>query len=238
MHDHDLDLIADHLATPSDEARRLIESCPECATEYRLQGRIRDGLAGLGSATPTADERVRLHTRIDAALDTRVVVSPAAWGRRLASVAAALLVVVGLGRFLTQGSGMGEPAATTVATFEATASQLSAAEGADTAIADDFNVFSYQTIRRELVGEVTLEDVTNLLTGPESDLRQRSQAMDESRLAGSTPACAQLLEAPVSRVLEATVAGRPLVAYLTADTKPPIAIAYYADTCEPVDLPE
>ncbi len=238
MHDHDLDLIADHLATPSDEARRLIESCPECATEYRLQGRIRDGLARLGSATPTADERTRLHTRIDAALDARVVVSPAAWGRRLASVAAALLVVVGLGRFLTQVSGMGEPAATTAATFEAAASQLSADEGADISPSGDFQVFSSQTIRRELVGEVTLEDVGNLLTGPESDLRQRSQAVDEYRLAGSAPACAQLLEAPVSRVLEATVEGRPLVAYLTADTEPPIAIAYYADTCEAVDLPE
>ncbi len=236
MHDHDLDLIADHLATPSDEARRLIESCPECATEYHLQGRIRDRLAGLGSAMPTTDERTRLHTRIDAALDTRVVVSPAAWGRRLASVAAALLVVVGLGRFLTQGSEMGEPAATTAATFEAAASQLSAAEGADPA--GDFTVFSSQTIRRELVGEVTLEDVAKLLTGPESEFRQRSQTADESRLAGPAPACAQLLEAPVSRILEATVKGRPLVAYLTADTEPPIAIAYYADTCEAVDLPE
>lgn len=239
MHDHDLDLIADHLGTPSDQASRLIGSCPECAAEHRLHTEIHDRLANLGGVRMTADESARLHSRIDTALDAKVVVLPTAGWLKLASVAAGLVVVVGLGRFFVQDRGTGEE---TAATMAAATRVLSADEGspapADTLAVGGFETFSTQTERRVLVGEVTLQDVADLLAQSDEDFAASFSEISEDLRSASPPACSHLLETPVSRVVEATVDGRPLVAYLTVDTEPPITIAYYADTCEAVDLPE
>lgn len=238
MHDHDLDLIADHLGTPSDQARRLIGSCTECAAEHRLQTEIHDRLAGLGDASMTADECARLHSRIETALDAKVVLFSTAGWFKLASVAAALLVVVGVGRFLARDLVESGPTATTIAASERLSADQEAAAPADALTAGDFQAVTPRTRFGVLVGEVTLQDVADLLAQSEEDFARSSSAAVRAPGDASPPACLQLLEAPVSRVVEATVEGRPLVAYLTADTEPPITIAYYADTCEAVDLPE
>lgn len=110
MHDHDLDLIAAHAsgwldAAEADEAAALVSSCPDCAAEFTTQREI----AGLLGAMPTVQmsefERARLHRETLAEVgDTRSQVLHTRW-LRLASVAAAFVVVIGGVGVLSQLGG-------------------------------------------------------------------------------------------------------------------------------------
>ena len=104
MHDHDLDLIAEHAAgflTGADETRaaELVRTCDRCADEFEGQHRMRTLLAGAPAPSLSEFERARLRRSV---LDTVAPPTRAVgWQRRIlaaTAVAAAVLVtVVGVG---------------------------------------------------------------------------------------------------------------------------------------------
>src|SRR5690606_9546097 len=113
MHDHDLDLIAEHasgLLTGADEARAsaLVGSCPLCAAEFAGQRQVRTLLAESPAPSLSDFERTRLRRAV---LDG---VAPAPrggvdWRRRFLAVAggvaAVAMFVVGIGVIGTLGDG-------------------------------------------------------------------------------------------------------------------------------------
>ncbi|MFP5333069.1 MAG: hypothetical protein ACLGHX_12025 [Acidimicrobiia bacterium] len=127
MHDHDLDLIAEHasgLLTGADAARadELVASCGSCAEEYRLHSEIRTLLATAPAPTMSEFERSRLRRAVlDELGPSRPAVRP--WQQRFLAaaggIAAVAVVAVGFGVFGQSDSGddltiAGESADTTM----------------------------------------------------------------------------------------------------------------------------
>lgn len=127
MHDHDLDLIAEHasgLLTGADATRadELVASCGSCAEEYRLHSQIRTLLATAPAPTMSEFERSRLRRAVlDELGPSRLAVRP--WQQRFLAaaggIAAVAVVAVGFGVFGQSNSGddltiAGESADTTM----------------------------------------------------------------------------------------------------------------------------
>lgn len=131
MHtDHDLDLVialADGSLTDPHPAEELVATCPECARTYEAYLTVRAAVAASPVVTMTDLERRRLHNSLWAEIGAETAPSsaPAAaptsrtpWWYRVAPVAAALVVVVGVGATLTGDD--------TSATFDTVAAELGA----------------------------------------------------------------------------------------------------------------
>lgn len=113
MHDHDLDLIAEHasgLLTGAEAARAAaqIKSCEVCATEFADQRQIKALLGAAATPTLTEFERARLRrTVLDAAAPSGR--ADFDWRRRFltaaGAVAAVAVFVVGIGVIGTFDSG-------------------------------------------------------------------------------------------------------------------------------------
>lgn len=153
-HDHDLEIVAalaEGRSTEPDRAHELVRTCPVCAQAYRDHRTVLEAIAR--DPVPQLDERERLGLRSsvwgDLDLDsapapptTRPARSP--WWYRLAPVAAALVVVVGIAVVLPRGGDDSAEVAGTDA-FDTAASDLQtesddgeAATGdGDEALADD-----------------------------------------------------------------------------------------------------
>lgn len=109
-HEHDLDLIAALVEGRSDDpawAEGLIASCPICAEAFAAHRTVLAAIAAEPDAALDDLERRRLRTSIweDMASATRSSgpIRPTPWWYRVAPVAAALVVVVGVGVGLSNG---------------------------------------------------------------------------------------------------------------------------------------
>lgn len=105
---HEIDLIAELVEgslEDESEARALIERSNEARTEYETQKVAYEALHNAGPASMTESEKATLHRDLWTALrhDPQPAPTKAPWYSRLAPVAAALFVVIGLGAVLTQG---------------------------------------------------------------------------------------------------------------------------------------
>lgn len=135
MHsDHDLDLISalaeGRLREPG-PAEDLIASCPECEALYRAHLTVREAVEA--ESRPRLDdlERRRLHSALWEVVEPKPVPTarPTPWWYRIAPVAAALVVVVGVVAIITSGN-MGEDAALDTAARTMTADDQAGADGA------------------------------------------------------------------------------------------------------------
>lgn len=122
MHqEHDLDLISDLVEGRLDDpapAEALISTCAECAEAYEAHRLIKAAVAAEPPVSLNDFERRRLHDALWADLApaparTEQRKSTTPWWYRIAPVAAALVVVVGIGTVLTGG---GEQATDTLET--------------------------------------------------------------------------------------------------------------------------
>lgn len=127
MHsEHDLDLIADLVAGRLDDpapAEALIASCAECAEAYEAHRLVKAAVAAEPAVSLNDFERRRLHNALWSELaparpEPRKATTP--WWYRVAPVAAALVVVVGVGTVLTGGGDQATD------TFETVGAELDA----------------------------------------------------------------------------------------------------------------
>lgn len=129
MHEHDLDLIAEHasgLLSGADAARAadLVAACVECRREYATHQEVRAVLATVPSPGLTDFERTRLRRAIlDEVAPSRREVAP--WQRRflgIAGAAAAVVVVIaGVGILGQMDDGGGDEAFTAADSTASTA---------------------------------------------------------------------------------------------------------------------
>lgn len=126
MHEHDLELIAEHaegllVGEAGAEAAALVETCPDCRLEFESQRQIRALMRSLPAPVLTDDDRDHLRTGVMAELEPQQVTRPAPVidlaSRRqrrwlaVASVAASVFVFVGLAGVLSQIAGDGDESA-------------------------------------------------------------------------------------------------------------------------------
>lgn len=214
MHDHDLDLVAALAegAPPEDagNAAELVESCPICRAEFQMQQQMRAGLRSLPPVELDAAERALLHRRVSAATgDRRRAPATRSW-LRLAPVAAALALIVGVaavltsqGNHTTSGSvaldskaaapGVGSRGETTLTTVASVAGANATAE--------------LHTLANAGVPDLGTVDLDELLRRLPSD-GVAPAALD------SSPSCLAEAQGTVLRVAVATVDGREVVAFL------------------------
>jgi hypothetical protein len=248
MHDHDLDLVADLAegTDPDGSARRLVESCADCAAEFSRQVAVRDLLHGLPPVSLTDDERRSLRAAVSQELDrgARVVAFPRRWAA-IGSVAAGVLVLAGLGSvFGRLGGGDG-------ADFDTIASALGGAQAATTAAAElDQGLTATEMApagalpSRSLdLGELDLPTfAARLADQAASDERARSGG-DTNQTTGAptssiVPAqaspCQDRVPDPGPTIVSAIVDGTPVVAF-----RPPgeaAFVAFRVSDCEPFPL--
>lgn len=248
MHEHDLDLVADLSIgfDPDGAARRLVDSCAECAAEFTRQVAVRDLLGGMPSAVLTDDERRSLRAAVGKELDrgASVLAFPRRWAT-IGSVAAGVLVLVGVGGVLSQlggGDGAdfdtlasalgGSPAATTAApTAEGgvTAAEMAPADASITRLIDlgevDLPIFAAR-----LAEQAELDEKARSNAGSS----QTTLATLESVAPQSAPACLDRVAGPGQTVVTAVVDGTPVVAFLPPGEA--TFVAFRISDCEPFPL--
>lgn len=248
MHDHDLDLVADLSIglDPGGAARRLVESCAECAAEFARQVAVRDLLGGMPPAVMTDDERRSLRATVGKELDrgASVLAFPRRWAA-IGSVAAGVLVLVGVGGVLSQlggGDGAadfdtiasalgGAPAATAeAATGDAgtmTATEM-APEGIGPARSLDLGAVDLQTFVAKLSEQADLDEKARAGGGTTDNTTSMTPVAPEQL------ACVDRVAAPGQTVVTAVVDGTPVVAYLPPGEA--TFVAFRISDCEPFPL--
>lgn len=234
MHDHDLDLISALVAGDDDgSGARLVESCPDCALEYRTQITIKTELARLSQPSMTTAERVAVKAAVESTIShgASVVAFPRRWAR-LSAVAAALLVVVGVGglaldRTNPRLGGNDGTVAFDLASQEMTAT-TAAATGAATA---DAGLAEYAPAARLALindlGETTKADF-ELAISSAGEILEEAPAGEEAPSTKDDLACLESITAVPTVVVKATIDGTAIIGFLV-DGEP---MALVADTCE------
>ncbi len=249
MHDHDLDLVADLSIglDPDGAARRLVDSCAECAAEFTRQVAVRDLLGGMPAAVMTDDERRSLRAAVGKELDrgASVLAFPRRWAT-IGSVAAGVLVLVGVGGVLSQlGGGNG------AAEFDTIASALGGAQTETTAAPSADQSFTAAEMAPAGVEPIRLVDFGALdLQAFVARLAEQADLDEKARAGGDTtgttttssitpgdpqqPACLDRVAAPGQTVVTAVVDGTPVVAYLPLGEA--TFVAFRMSDCEPFPL--
>lgn len=249
MHEHDLDLVADLSIglDPDGAARRLVESCAECAAEFARQVEVRDLLGAMPPTVMTDDERRTLRAAVGRELDrgASVLAFPRRWAA-IGSVAAGVLVLVGVGGVLSQlggGDGAGIEATNNDLGVAQPATTAAATAGdADTMAATEMAPETVEPIRSIDLGAVDLQSfVASLAEQADLDEKARTGSgttpTTTSTLAYNAsrqPACLDRVTGPGQTVVTAVVDGTPVVAFL-----PPGEAAFVAfriSDCEPFAL--
>ncbi len=243
-HLHDPDLIAaysDGLLDDTNEAAQLVRECSDCQHEYELQQTVRGLLSDLPVVRMTLEERAGLEAAI-VSVPTAKVISMADRRRvqrwmRVASVAAATFVLIGLGSVflgMMGGSGGGASATTTAAAEEdAVAAEAAAPTAAGT------------TTIANMTGQ-TDSDYRMLAGGDADDLRAEietmiggsSTEMYDAAAARDNAICHE--ETEVEQVLDvarSNLDGRAVVIVIVERETGREAVIYDEATCELIELP-
>ncbi len=246
---HDLELIAAYaegLPADGDEARHLVEVCADCKREYDLQRGVKSLVASLPPVRLTDPERLELHAIIERLPHGNVITMndrrrTQRW-MRVASIAAAGLVLIGLGAVFVGTMGAGSRGA-----FSTTAGALGGNDSSTEAIAPTTAAGGTTSAAAE-----TALDTLRLLAGGDADaVRAEIDALlDESSqpLYGASPredatqgegaACAdEVSTREVLQVAESSLDGRPIVIFIVATQDEREALIYDEATCVLVELP-
>ncbi len=242
MHDHDLDLIAAYVDGTDEhgEGRRLVESCSDCLREFTAQVEIRDRLGSLEAPLLTSSERKVLRSAVDRELDRGATITPLTrrWVQ-VGTVAAAFVVVAGMGAALFRGFG-GQDAGGAFETLSSPQMADGSLDAATTMAAEVAAAPAAAEFRRENLGTVGATEFADRLAelGADHLVEDTTRAVGAQEFSGQTEEipCVGFLESPFIAVLEAEVVGRHVVGFITAGTDPPLEIAFYADSCEVFDL--
>lgn len=244
---HDLELIAAYaegLLADGDEARHLVEECADCRREFELQKGVKSLVAGLPPARLTDPERLELHAIIRR-LPRRNVITMEDRRRtqrwmRVASVAAAGFVLIGLGAVFVGTMGAGSRSS-----FSTTAGALQA-EGSTEALATTTTAAATSTVAEGAF------DTSRLLAGGDADavrseidalLDESSQPLygasrSEDAAQGFEVLCSdQVSTREVLQVAESRLDGRPIVIFIVATEDDKEALIYDEATCVLVELP-
>lgn len=274
MHErHDLDLIAGYadgsLTSDIEEARRLVTSCAACAEEYRVQREIGELLRAAPAPMLRDEERLRLREGALAAVAPvdgpapSTGSAPTRWMRRwvaLGSVAAALLVMVGIAGSIGNLTGGADEAADGGSVLEASEAPPATSQAtADDSARQELAVPGQDAGDAAIAGIVPEETSSPLVDlGPVSDAAvaetvERTIAGIEDRLASDVPVASLALtptwfndrERPVPdcfgdvdgtvvAVVTAEVDGSSVNAFVVVDPSGSVAAeAYDTDACTP-----
>lgn len=245
MHNHDLDLIAAYAdglpEVDAGRARALIDTCGICRDEYEAQRAVRSWLQEPPPAGLDVAERHRLRGAVLESIGggTPVVDLAKMRMRRwvaVGSVAAALMVMVGLGNILSSPrvSETATDLETTVemsegdageemATSEALRAQLSP-ESSVVALGD----VDLETLRVEID---TLREAFEVAGSDSEDTAQATAA-----LPAFEPSCVAELETVPYQIITATVDGIDVEVFLIIEGDYLAALAMVANGCAPFAL--
>lgn len=198
MHsEHDLDLISDLVEGRLDDpapAEALIATCAECAEAYEAHRLVKAAVAAEPAVSLNDLERRRLHDALWADLapaparpEPRKATTP--WWYRVAPVAAALVVVVGVGAVLTGGD---DEAADT---FETVGAELDA--GGPTEGGAEMFAAPEETVAADEADTMASRSVPDEMVLTEDDLEEAAGEFSE-RIAAGPPD----LDAEVFRCVE------------------------------------
>lgn len=244
---HDLELIAAYaegLLADGDEARHLVEECADCRREFELQKGVKSMVAGLPPARLSDPERLELDAIIRRLSRGNVITledrrRTQRW-MRVASVAAAGLVLIGLGAVFVGTMSTGSRSS-----FSTTAGALQA-EGSPEALTENTTAAATSTVAGSAF------DTSRLLAGGDADAvrSEIDSLLDESSqpLYGASPRedAAQGVEVlcsdevstqEVLQVAESRLDGRPIVIFIVATEDGREALIYDEATCVLVELP-
>lgn len=266
---HDVDLVAayagDDPGINREVAAALVAACPDCRSEFSLQREVAMWMSGAPVVTLDDDERLVLHDRVGTAIAGSAVVSltdhrsRSRSGQilfRIASAAAAVAVVAGLGGVLGNVGGDNDGGDS----FQTVAAELSAdaEEGATTTAAAEATT----TLALPFAAGGSLE--RTMLPGGDAEVVQReieeliAQAVDADAAGApedaqademnAIPPCASAVEdREVLLTAESTLDGEPIIVFvvsadLAAGTSPdpeveaPEALVFKIADCSVANL--
>ncbi|HEU4749451.1 MAG TPA: hypothetical protein VFT54_00155 [Acidimicrobiia bacterium] len=244
---HDLDLIAAYseglLADPG-EAARLVGECADCRKEYDLQQTVKGLLADLPIARMTAAERSRLDAAIGSITTARVVAMAdrrrvQGW-MRAASVAAAAVVLIGLGSVFLGLMDSGSQSATTTAGADGNFASADAGEAAaTTTILEESTTVAAATGQGELLAYRQLAggDADAVQTEIETMLEQSFVEFSDASARADVVCEGKVSDREVLDVAQSKLDGRRVVIVIVEGEDGREALVYNEATCALVELP-
>jgi hypothetical protein len=244
---HDLDLIAAYseglLADPG-EAARLVGECPDCRKEYDLQQTVKGLLADLPIARMTAAERSRLDAAIGSITTARVVAMAdrrrvQGW-MRAASVAAAAVVLIGLGSVYLGLMDSGSQSATTTASADGNFAGADTGEAAaTTTILEETTTAAAATGPDQLFAYRQLDggDADAVLTEIETMLEQSFVEFSDASARADVVCEGKVSDREVLDVAQSKLDGRRVVIVIVEGEDGREALVYNKATCALVELP-
>lgn len=244
-HSHDLDLIAAFAGGLADDealARRLLDECAVCRSEYEMQRQMKELLSSLPTPTMTETERQRLHQAMSAPPGARVITFTerrrAQTWMKVGTVAAGLVVVVGLGSvFLrmrggaTQGDALFEAAAATTTTVADTFTTTAAASTDLESFGGSANYSASLPGGDEAAVQAEVEQLL------EAARRARAREEAEDSSSRPEPRCRDRLEGlTIATAAESFLDGRPIVIYVVEDDGSLRAVIFDSATCAEIEL--
>jgi hypothetical protein len=240
---HDPELIAAYaegLLADGEEARRLVEECTHCRREYELQRGVKSLISGLPQARLTDPERLELHAIIERLPGGRVVTledrrRTQRW-MRVASVAAAGLVLVGLGAVFVgmMGAGSRNSFTTSEALLTEGPTEAFDTAAATTTIAasaaETYRLFTggdADAVRAEIDAMLDESSQPAYGAGPSEDAAQLEEAL----------CTAEVSSREVLQTAQSRLDGRPIVIFVVATEDGREALVYDEATCVLVELP-
>jgi hypothetical protein len=260
MHDHDLDLIAEHasgLLTGADESRatELVGTCEACAREFADHTRIRTLLAAAPAPSLSEFERTRLRRSV---LDTVAPPTPAVAPRQrlflaaAGAVAAVLVVVAGVGIVGQLGGGDdgftladGGDAVDTTASAEALVPfDQSAGDEAETLMADEDAERHVEEAADDAglaaaaapqlmveVGEIDGAVLDSVLGELSAAVMDASEPLVVEEAVRFGASCAPAVEGEILGLVLASVDGVPTQVFLLGDRAEPTVLMLVAPDC-------
>jgi hypothetical protein len=253
MHDHDLDLIAEHasgLLTGETDARaaELVATCPVCAAEFADQQAIRHVLGSSPAPVLSEFERSRLRRSVlDQVAPTGSPVSP--WQRRflgaVGAVAAVAVAVVGigvLGQLSGEDASPPDEIAAELAADDAGGEQPIGALAVDEEAADRHAADGEPTFESAAISPML--DLTHQDLNDAADLDPYLGDLTAALLADAPPLtvddavlfgaeCAATVDEPLLAVVVAVIDGTKVEVFLTGLPDEPAVTILEADTCAP-----
>jgi hypothetical protein len=246
---HDVDLVAAYAGedpgVDRDAAAALVAACPDCRSEFSVQRDVAMWMSGAPVVTLDDDERTVLHDRVGSGIAGSNVVSltdrrsrrqPGQILFRIASAAAAVAVVAGLGGVFGNGGGDNDGGDS----FQTVSAELSAASEEDATTAAMLPGGDADVVKREIEELIAQAvDASAALGVPED-----AQA-DEMN---ATPSCASSVEGrEVLLTAESALDGEPIIVFVVSadvaagtsaevEAEAPEALVFKISDCSVVDL--
>lgn len=215
MHEHDLDLIAAYADGSGDvdviRAQRLVDSCPICRREYEVQAGVRQWLADAKFQGLDGTERSRIRSAVLSQVQDRSTTRLRAW-LAAGSVAAALLVVVGLGGILSNGFSAGDSAE--VATMAADDGSSTTAAVLESDTAEPQMGIAEAAVAAEDLGQTDMESLRRIVDDRIASAEALSTEESASRALPPDLLCLDTVEGTPIESVTATVDGTALEVYI------------------------